>query len=44
MIQYRDWVEVTEDGKRYVCEGYYLFGIIPLMINKYDTSIPDNDE
>jgi len=43
VIVYKDWVEL-KDGKRYVCEGYFLFGKVPLFISKYDPDVPGNSD
>ena len=43
MIIWRNWVKVKEtDGKttRYLYEGYFLFGVVPLYINIFDLSCP----
>ncbi|KKK79380.1 hypothetical protein LCGC14_2834090 [marine sediment metagenome] len=34
LLVYREWVEES-DGQKYSCEGWWLFGLIPTMINKY---------
>ncbi len=35
MIEYREWMERTKGGLvNFECEGWFLFGIIPLYVKK----------
>ena len=43
MIIYKDWIE-EKNGNIYTCEGYYLFGFIPIFISKYNQDVPGNDK
>ena len=45
MIIYRDWLKFKRvNGKtvRYICEGYFLFGIIPLVLNRWNIDLPNH--
>ena len=36
MIVYKTWSERTRKGLRLFCEGWFLFGLLPLYIRKLD--------
>ncbi len=49
MIVYRIWTERAHPGNRRLwCDGWYLLGLIPLYVRKFDLDLPrkpgvDND-
>lgn len=41
MFIYKTWKEIkTKDSVRWMCSGWFLFGVIPLVIWKTDIDIP----
>jgi hypothetical protein len=43
MIIYKQWKKIIKkDGQktRYICEGWFLFGVLPLYIKQIDLDIP----
>jgi len=42
MIIYKRWLKRSKGGlKREVCEGWFLFGIMPLYIKCIDIDLPN---
>jgi len=39
MIIHKKWKQYATYGQlKYYCEGWFLFGLIPLFVNKYEAS------